>query len=52
MLPKKAEEYALLLLTEQGYKRTGPTREDFTFPTAEERKTKTLEAMEKAMRVM
>ena len=49
---KKAEEYALLLLTEQGYKRTGPTHEDFTFPTAEERKTKTLEAMEKAMRVM
>lgn len=49
---KKAEEYALLLLTDQGYKRTGPTREDFTFPTAEERKTKTLEAMEKAMRVM
>jgi len=46
---KSAEGYALHLLTEQGYKRTGPTREDFTFPTAEERKTKTLEAMQTAM---
>ena len=49
---KKAEEYALHLLTEQGYKRTGPTHEDFTFPTAEERETRTLEAMEKAMKAM
>ena len=47
---KKAEEYALHLLTEQGYKRTGPTHEDFTFPTAEERETRTLEAMQKAMK--
>ena len=46
---KSAEGHALSLLTEQGYKRTGSTREDFTFPTAEERKTKTLEAMQTAM---
>ncbi len=46
---KSVEAYALHLLTEQGYKRTGSTREDFTFPTAEERKTKTLEAMQTAM---
>jgi len=49
---KKAEEYALHLLREQGYKRTGPTHEDFTFGTAEERETRTLEAMEKAMKAM